>query len=213
MDDLCEIPGGILLLGSEVGRDDEKPVRPVAVRPFRLGRTQVTNAAYDAFVAATGHEPAAFRAKPELSAPGQPVVGVSWLDATAYCGWLAERTDRPFRLPEEAEWEWAARGGLVGACHPWGDAPLSERYPDHASLWRLGPEPVGHHPPNGYGLKEMCENVHEWCAGWYDPPACTRRASRGGSWRHQIKVSTCSARSSLPPALRYADYGFRVAEG
>ncbi|MEO7919815.1 MAG: SUMF1/EgtB/PvdO family nonheme iron enzyme, partial [Thermoanaerobaculia bacterium] len=114
--------------------------------------------------------------------------------------------------PTEAEWEWAARGGLANASFPWGDQPSRERYPDEASLWLTGPEHVGLHPSHAYGLFEMCENVHEWCADWYDPQTKTRRASRGGSWRHQVKVSTCSQRSSIPPTLRYADYGFRVAE-
>ena len=210
--ELCEIPGGTLLLGSESGRDDEKPVREIPIAAFRLGRTQVTNTQYDAFVAATGHEPAPFRAQPELAAPAQPVVGVSWFDAFLYCDWLSELSGRDFRLPSEAEWEWAARGGLAAARYPWGELAPSDRYPDLASLWRTGPEPVGRHLSNGYGLYEMCENVHEWCSDWYDPDTCLRKASRGGSWRHQEPVSTCSARSSIPPAFRYADYGFRVAE-
>ena len=79
--------------------------------------------------------------------------------------------------------------------------------------------------PNGYGLFDMCQNVHEWCSDWYDPnyyaaspaenpagpPSGKRRASRGGAWRHHIKFSRCAARSSIPPEFRYADYGFRVA--
>ena len=93
--------------------------------------------------------------------------------------------------------------------------------------WRDGPEPVGQGEPNGYGLFDMCENVHEWCSDWYDPayyavspaenpqgPAHgTRRASRGGAWRHHIKFSRCAARSSIPPEFRYADYGFRPVVG
>jgi len=73
----------------------------------------------------------------------------------------------------------------------------------------------------------MCENVHEWCSDWYDPryydyspvdnppgpESGTRRASRGGAWRHHIKIARCAARSSIPPEFRYADYGFRVAVG
>lgn len=130
----------------------------------------------------------------------QPIVGVSWFDAVAYCEWLGNA-----RLPTEAEWELAARGGLEGKLYPWGDdLPADSMRP------MTGPDRVGQRPPNGYGLYDMCENVHEWCSDWFVPDK--RRASRGGSWRHHVKVSRCDARSSLPPDLRYADYGFRIME-
>lgn len=128
----------------------------------------------------------------------EPVTGVSWFDAVAYCEWLGG-----VRLPTEAEWEFAARGGLHGNAYPWGD-----ELPADCMRPMSGPDRVGQRPPNGYGLYDMCENVHEWCADWF---SAGRRASRGGSWRHHIKVSRCDARSSLPPEYRYADYGFRVA--
>ncbi len=177
---------------------------------------------------------------PEFNHPEQPVVAVSWYDAAAYCAWLSRRTGsfgaasldsardrqdkRRYRLPTEAEWERAARGGVEGAAYPWGDAP-PESLPDYASRWKTGPERVGLYAPNAYGLHNLCDNVHEWCADWYDagyyahspgrnpqgPADGMRRASRGGSWRHQIKVSRCAARSSIPPEFKYADYGFRVA--
>src|SRR4029453_7450563 len=95
----------------------------------------------------------------------------------------------------------------------------------YAGLWQAGPERVGQREPNGFGLHDISENVHEWCADWYDaryyadspgetppgPPAGSRRSSRGGSWRHQIKMTRVAARSSLPPSFRYSDYGFRCA--
>ena len=148
------------------------------------------------------------------------MVSVSWFDAVEYCEWLAAQWNLPVRLPTEAEWEFAARGGFPQRLYPWGDA-LPAMQPDR---WRDGPEPVGLGEPNGYGLFDMCQNVHEWCSDWYDPayyavspevdpqgPAHgVRRASKGGAWRHHIKFSRCAARSSIPPDFRYADYGFRV---
>jgi formylglycine-generating enzyme required for sulfatase activity len=151
------------------------------------------------------------------------VVAVSWLDAVAYCAWLSSMTGSPYRLPTEAEWERAARGGAEGMLFPWGDDPPTSRR-DYSTRWKTGSEPVGQSQPNDFGLFDMCENVHEWCSDWYGPDYYAispernpqgpeegvRKASRGGSWRHQIKISRCSARSSIPPEFKYADYGFRV---
>jgi formylglycine-generating enzyme required for sulfatase activity len=216
-------------MGQADGRDEERPVHPVSVDPFYLSCYQVTNAEYDAFRQATGREMAHFRSQSLFGCPTQPGVGVSWFDAAAYCDWLSELRGRGlrgrgFRLPTEAEWEWAARGGLEGKLYPWGDEPIFERE-NYQARWREKPEPVGTSRPNGYGLYDMCENVHEWCADWYDPDyyavspehnptgpeTGTRKASRGGAWRHHLKIARCAARSSIPPEFHYADYGFRVA--
>jgi len=199
-------------MGQDDGRDEERPVHRVTVAPFLLCRYQVTNEDYARF------RPFAF------DDPRKPATSVSWFDAVEYCEWLSAEWRAPVRLPTEAEWEFAARGGAEQQLFPWGNDPpqLRDRY---AERWLESPEPVGTSPPNGYGLFDMCENVHEWCSDWYDaryydyspranprgPKSGTRRASRGGAWRHHIKIARCAARSSIPPEFRYADYGFRIA--
>ena len=197
-------------MGSDDGRPDERPVHRVWVDAFEIGVCQVTNGDYAAFVNATGRQlpPTPF------ADPEQPVVAVSWFDAVAFCEWLGERV----RLPSEAEWECAARGGVEGIRYPWGD-----QLPSNAAMNE--PHRVGRGTANAYGLYDVCENVHEWCSDWYaadfygvsternpcGPETGTRRVSRGGSWRHQVKFSRCAARSSIAPELRYEDYGFRIA--
>lgn len=222
---LVRIEAGSFLMGSDGGRGDEAPVHRVELGAFEIGAWQVTNEEYDVFVARTGHLPAPHRDDARFCDPRQPVVAVSWFDAVDYCAWLAAMTGRLFRLPTEAEWERAARGGLEGRLYPWGD-PSPQSRPGYDRRWIDGPERCAGGEPNGFGLYDMCENVHEWCGDWYRPDAyarsrfdpCgpelgSRRASRGGSWRHHVKVSRCAARSSLPPDRVYNDYGFRVACG
>jgi len=218
------IPEGWFEMGSDLGQDAERPVHRVWVDRFELAATQVTVAEYSVFVRHTGHPAPPFWSDPHFSHAEHPVVGASWFDAIAYCQWLSEATGRACRLPTEAEWERAARGGVEGALFPWGNEPPSSR-PGYELLWKEGPEPVRRSEPNGYGLFEMCENVHEWCSDWFDPSYYSvspgrnpqgptiggRKASRGGSWRHHVKISRCSTRSSIPPEFHYADYGFRVA--
>jgi formylglycine-generating enzyme required for sulfatase activity len=213
---LVRIDGGWFTMGSDDGADNERPVHRVWVDAFFLAPCQVTNADYALFLESSGHPPQPMWRDPAFDHPRQPVVAVSWLDAVRYCEWLGGG----FRLPTEAEWERAARGGAEGVRYPWGDD-----VPDERGRWLTGPEPVGGGVPNAFGLYDMCENVHEWCSDWYaadyyavspqrnprGPESGTRRVSRGGSWRHRIKVSRCAARSSLPPEFRYADYGFRIA--
>ena len=232
---LIHIPAGWFLMGCDSGRDvhiqdSEKPAHRVWIDEFQLAAHQVTNADYQHFLRSTASIPPPFFNDPAFNHPEQPVVAVSWHEATHYCEWLATMTGKNFRLPTEAEWERAARGGNKNeaALYPWGDEQphLLPDYADRcAAFWRTGPEPVGRTEPNGYGLYNMCDNVHEWCSDWYapdyyavspernprGPETGARRSSRGGSWRHHIKISRCAARSSIPPDFKYADYGFRVA--
>jgi sulfatase modifying factor 1 len=197
---------------------------PVAARMPVPEPSHVTVAEYARFLEATGHTSPPSWGAVNFAHPQQPVVSVSWFDSIAYCAWLSAVTRAPYRLPTEAEWERGARGGVEGMDYPWGNDPPMSR-PGYHARWKSGPEPVAQSQPNGFGLFEMCENVHEWCSDWFaadyyalspgqnprGPEAGNRKASRGGSWRHQIKISRCSARSSIPPEFKYADYGFRVA--
>jgi formylglycine-generating enzyme required for sulfatase activity len=219
--ELVTIPAGAFAMGSVDGQPDEQPVHEVWVDEFALAIHPVTNREYRLLLEATGHHAPGMLADPRFHLQAQPVVMVSWFDAVAYCEWLARVTGRPCRLPTEAEREKAALGGARGIRYPWGDADArgNERHDR--------PQVVGLDSPNGLGLHNMGDLVHEWCSDWYDadyyrhsparnpsgPQLGTRRSSRGGSWRHQVCVTRCAARSSIPPDRTYADYGFRVAVG
>ncbi len=221
---MVRIPAGWFTMGCDTGRDDECPAHRVWVDAFDFAVCQVTRAEYALFLTAARHPRPPQWDDPNFSDLQQPVVAPSWFDAAAYCEWLSRATGRCYRLPTEAEWERAARGGIEGLLYTWGDAP-PDSLPSYAGRWKTGPERVGTGEPNPYGLFNMGDNVHEWCANWYDarcyeaapernpqgPPTGTRRASRGGSWRHHIKISRVAARSSIPPEFKYADYGFRLA--
>ena len=225
---LVALPGGDFLMGCARGRADERPPHPVRLAPFRAAPVPVSNADYRRYLEAGAAPPPPFAHDPRFNLPAQPVVGVSWLEAQAYCRWLAQRSGLPLRLPTEAEREYAARGGLHGLDWPWGDAP-PERRPALTELRTLDrPHPPRSACANAYGLRCLADNVHEWCSDWYaadyyaaappdnaagppsGPPAGRRRASRGGSWRHAVKFTRVSARSSLDPHYRYNDYGFRL---
>jgi len=218
------IPEGRFMMGCEQGASNEIPVHQVWVDRFALARTAVTNRLYRFFLDNTGRKPPPGSSDERFDKPDQPVTSVSWFDATAYCKWLAERTGKAYRLPTEAEWERAARGGLEGKLYTWGnDPPQNQR--GYFQSWLNGPERVAQRPPNGFGLYDISENVHEWCSDCYSeryysvsagynpqgPSSGTRRSSRGGSWRHQIKIARVAARSSIPPDYQYSDYGFRCA--
>jgi len=220
--DMVPIPGGSFLMGSEEGREDEIPPHIVELSPFWIARSAVTNSEYGLFLRDTGGATPPAWEEPRFNHPGQPVVAVNWFEAAAYCAWLSERTGEPYRLPTEAEREMACRAGTQTA-YPWGDTAERE-LGDYGRRWYEGGPEIAGGPSNAFGLYNMADNVHEWCLDWYGkdyyklspardpggPETGSRRASRGGSWRHQIKVTRSSARSSLDPSFRYTDYGFRV---
>jgi sulfatase modifying factor 1 len=220
------IPDGEFTMGCDTGQDEERPVHRVWVNAFEMAIYQIRNRDYGLFLETTGHPAPKHWNDPDFNHSDQPVVAVNWIEAVKYCDWLSRLTGRQYRLPTEAEWERAARGGCDGHLYVWGNERPHDN-PEYVCRWGgevAAPLPVGKGSPSAFGLYDIGENVHEWCADWFQkdyysqspgrnprgPNYGERRASRGGSWRHQIKVSRCAARSSIPPTLQYADYGFRV---
>lgn len=165
------IEGGTFEMGSNDGGSGEKPIHTVTVSGFDMDVHEVTNAQYRKFIQATGHAEPRYFNNSKYNQPNHPVVGVSWRDAMAYAIWAGKR------LPTEAEWEYAARGGLKGKKYAWGDEA-----PDAGGTYRANYDPgnysedgyrytapVKSYPPNGYGLYDMAGNVYEWCLDEYAP--------------------------------------------
>ncbi len=226
---LVRIPAGEYRLGSESGTPPERPAHRVALGSFYIGQHPVTNAQYQQFVVATGHRAPCLddartarenwdqkRNAPPAGREAHPVVLVSWHDAQAYCTWAGGR------LPTEAEWESAARGGLQDQPYPWGDG-LSRDLANYDN--RAGTTAVGSYPPNPYGLYDMAGNVWEWVADWYDPhyygvsptadpqgPATgTVKVLRGGAWLLFPEFCRVSYRFRNNPNFRFNLMGFRLA--
>ena len=175
-DGMVLIPAGEFEMGGDSNRQDAKPIHTVYVDAFYMDTHEVTLGEYKRFQQETGH-----RALPTWVArfcptDAYPIVGVSWHDAMAYAKWAGKR------LPTEAEWERAARGGLKGKKYPWGDdAPDGTQCnfadinsdKNHAALnvddGHYLNAPVGSYTPNPYGLYDMAGNVWEWCLDAYEP--------------------------------------------
>ena len=218
--DVVEVAAGWFWMGWEDGHPAERPRHRVWLDAFAIARAPVSNLEYARFLDAAGASPPPFWQDPRFDDPDQPVVGVNWFEAALYCDWLESERGGAWRLPTEAEWEKAARGGLDGARFPWGDES-----PPALRLDR--PQRLADTAANPLGLRALSGVCHEWCLDWEDegyyatspernpkgPPRGTRRVSRGGAWRHQDPWSPVAHRSSLPPDMRYSDYGFRIVRG
>jgi formylglycine-generating enzyme required for sulfatase activity len=223
--EMVQIPAGEFTMGTKPGRGAkyvDNPQHKVKLDGFYMDRYEVTNSMYIKFCKETGNPYPefwgmdAFCSGPDF--PDHPVVGVTWADASKYAAWAGKR------LPTEAEWEYAARGGLIGKRYPNGNDVDSTQsnYKDaygHAI-------PVGSLPPNGYGLYDMSGNATEWVNDFYakdyylesphenpeGPEIGKRRVIRGGGWRSGKMCATCNFRQSLRPYWVDINVGFRCAK-
>lgn len=215
--EMIEIPGGRFLMGAEQGSRDELPVHQVSIKPFLLGRYEVTQAQWRAVM---GESPPAFSTCERC-----PVGSVSWNDVQSFLEKLNKRTQRNFRLPSEAEWEYACRSGGADELYCGGLQEEAEYLGYFAANSQGRPQPVGSLHPNGLGLYDMSGNAYEWVADCWnshyegapvDGSAwlsgdCERRVLRGGAWFYSLRYSRASYRNANDIWSRFNIYGFRLA--
>ena len=219
-DNMISIPAGEFSMGSDSGDPDQAPAHTVSVTAFKLDKTEVTNAEFAAFVKATNYKTTeeeggggSWRDFAE-GRDNNPVVKVSWADATAFCTWAGKR------LPTEAEWEYAARG-TDGRIYPWGNEwnpdACNGRERGIRSTTAVGSFPAGASP---FGVLDMAGNVREWTADWYDKyPGSSFssayfkkfRVHRGGGWYDPPEALRTTVRNAGPPETANDDLGFRCA--
>ncbi len=244
------VKGGTFKMGSTTGLDNEKPIHEVKLGDFFIGKYEVTVNQFKRFVDATNYKTEAeinggsfvyinnawklktgvnwrFDAQGNRRSANEyshPVIHVSWKDAKAFCNWLNKEVSLGYRLPTEAEWEYAARGG---------DQSKGFTYPGSSSLYNVawfsensdgGTKPIGQKSPNELGIYDMVGNVWEWCEDWYGkgyyvyspkenptgPLKGEQRILRGGAWDGSSQYCGITIRGRKPPTERYTNVGFRV---
>ncbi|OXC76739.1 SUMF1/EgtB/PvdO family nonheme iron enzyme [Caballeronia sordidicola] len=224
---MVDIKGGIFEMGSNMVDEDAPgyPKHAVTVQAFRLAAYPVTFAEYDVFAIATG------RAKPDDEGWGRdkyPVINVDWNDTMAFIMWLNKETGRRFRLPSEAEWEYAAHAG-TSTNYWWGDQTDFSMFNSHKNVGRdrwLYTSPVGSFPASPWGLYDMTGNVFQRVAdcrhasyvgaptdgsAWITSP-CLLRIMRGGSWHTLGAAARARARTAVSDVMTSDTIGFRLAE-
>jgi formylglycine-generating enzyme required for sulfatase activity len=183
--EMVSIPSGKFAMGAakeQGGEWDEAPVREVSIsRALLMSATEVTNAQYEQF----DPRHRALRGKRGLSKDDdEAVVFVTWHDAQRYCAWLSQKEGKPYRLPTEAEWEYACRAGTATKYHT-GDELPKEFQKNAREEWDPKPIPlhVGKTAANAWGLYDMHGNVEEWCLDWYGSRSDERRVGKEGDRR------------------------------
>ncbi len=225
--EMVVVPAGRFRMGCVSGRDcqdDERPVHEVEVGSFALGVYEVTFDEYERFTRATGRDRPNDRG---WGRGGRPVIYVSWDDATAYAAWLSAETGEDYRLPSEAEWEYAARAGSTTR-YSWGDDTGRNRANcnDCGSRWAYETASAGSFEANAWGLHDMHGNVWEWVedcwhgdydgapgdgSAWTRGGNCSRRVLRGGSWLNSPWDLRSASRFRNDADSRSRSSGFRVA--
>lgn len=256
------LKGGCFDMGDTFGdgEADEKPVHEVCLKDFYLGKYEVTVGQFRQFIKDSGYRTEAEKGegcyywigkewkndpKKNWRSPGftqkdeHPVVCISYNDALAFIDWLAKKTGRTYRLPTEAEWEYAARSGGKKYKYSWGEGSPSGNIADLSAkeafsdwlIWEgyddgyVYTAPVGSFPPNELGIRDMTGNVWEWCSDWYGekyysespkdnprgPNSGQFRVVRGGSWANGPRNVRASNREGSEPLYRNDTIGFRLA--
>ncbi|MFN8304513.1 MAG: SUMF1/EgtB/PvdO family nonheme iron enzyme [Saprospiraceae bacterium] len=251
--EMIRIEGGTFQMGSNDGEANEKPVHAVTVKDFYLGKYPVTLAQFKSFIEASAYQTDADKdggsyiwngkdwvktkgvnwrcdlhgkSRPE-SENNHPVIHVSWNDAKAYCDWLSKTTGQSYRLPAEAEWEYAARGGRLSKGFSYAGSNQIGEVAWYNQNSGSKTHPVGEKKPNELGLYDMSGNVWEWCeddwhgsykdnpptngSAWVDSPRGSVRVVRGGSWYYAPAIARVANRLYDFPASRSGNVGFRLA--
>lgn len=239
--EFVSIKGGCYQMGDSVGDGDpnERPVHEVCVSDFSMGKFEVTNAQFKKF---RPQHNSGKSQNASLDEDNQPVVNVSWEEAVAFSKWLSQQSGQKYRLPTEAEWEYAARAGS-NQSRFWGNNPEEAcKYANVADMtakkqWAKWTAftcddgyavsaPVGKFKPNGYGLYDMLGNVWEWCEDVYNSEAYTKlpkdnpvfggsgeyRVMRGGGWSNGPLGIQNSHRVGLSPDFGHHSLGFRLVK-
>ncbi|WP_157829069.1 formylglycine-generating enzyme family protein [Colwellia sp. 75C3] len=224
--EMVAIKGGCFQMGSKVS-EREQPIHKVCVKDFYMGKHEVTFAQYDEYARATG------KPIPEDEGWGRgnrPVINVSFDDARSYARWLGKTTRKRYRIPSEAQWEYAARGGTTSRWF-WGNEDFTYDTFANCKGGECGDSythtsPVGSFMANPYGLYDMAGNVWEWTndcwnstyenapndgSSWLDGD-CENRVIRGGSWGDSVSNLRSADRHSVTRDERYLSLGFRLAQ-
>jgi len=228
---MVAIPGGTFMMGRDDGKENEKPSHEETVKPFKMDKTEVTNAEYYEFVKATSYKPASssnflanwVNGRPIAGEESMPVRFVNIDDVNAYAQWRWDQDGVVYRLPTEQEWEFAARNGKRGNLFPWGDA-----FDPKCALVdqdRFDPAPVGSKScPNEWGAVDLVGNVYEWTSttAWLypdgkgmvilptDQPRYMVRGGGAGSRSIGQHAVTSTLRFDIPASKRSAEIGFRL---